>query len=381
MTSATGQAGGLYPLLLEPVIVDRIWGGTRMGELLHKGAPGGGGDGGPTRIGETWETAVESRIANGALLGRPLGELAREFGPALVGRRSGGTTDVPFPLLAKFIEAEAVLSVQVHPDDAYAQARLAQPYGKTEAWHIIDAAPGAVIYHGLRGADDRAAVRRALERGGTRDLLDAVPVRAGDTLFTPAGAVHAIGDGIILYEIQQYSDATFRLYDWDRRDDRGNPRELHLEQSLEVLDPAPATRHHTAPLAFDDRGARAALTACRYFALELLRPDGTMSVTLDGETFHLLAVLSGGVTITYPDAAPVEAGVGRSVLIPAAAGGYRLAAGSDCRLLRASVPDLQADIVAPLRARGIPDAEIAQLGGGWPDRNDLLPLLDAVRGA
>ncbi len=297
-----------------------------------------------------------------------------------MGRRSRGTPEVPFPLLAKFIEAEAVLSVQVHPDDAYARDHLGQPYGKTEAWHIIEAAPDAVIYHGLRGADNREAVRRALEGGRTRDLLDAVPVRAGDTLFTPAGAVHAIGGGIILYEIQQYSDVTFRLYDWDRRDDRGNPRELHLEQSLDVLDPAPATRHHTKPLAFDDRGERTALTACRYFALELLRPDGDMPVTLDGGTFHLLAVLSGSVTIGCPDAAPVEAGTGQSVLIPAAAG-YRLAAPPDCRLLRASVPDLKADIIAPLRARGIPDTEIAQLGGGWPDRNDLLPLLDVGRGA
>lgn len=369
--AAPAERARPYPLLLEPVIVDRIWGGTRLGPLLRKTPPGAGS----RRIGETWESANESRVINGTHAGQTLGDLARRLGPALIGNRSHTTSETPFPLLAKFIEAEDVLSVQVHPDDDYARERLGQPYGKTEAWYVIEAKPDAVIYHGVRADADAATVGRSLAGGAIRDLLATAPARAGDTLFTPAGTIHAIGAGIILYEIQQYSDVTFRLYDWDRLDDSGKPRETHLEQGRAVLDTTPPTHHHSAPLALDERGERTILTACRYFALELLQPRGPLPAALDGGTFHLLAVLSGAVTIACPGADPVEAGVGQSVLIPALVADYLLTPTGDCRLLRSTVPDLHADVIAPLRSRGIRDEQIAQLGGGWPDRNDLLPLL------
>ena len=204
----------LYPLLLNPILVERIWGGTRLAGLLGKPLSG-------ARIGETWESAAEARVANGPLAGETLGALSRAHGPRLIGTRPRVTEDAPFPLLAKFIDAEAVLSVQVHPDDSYARTQLGEPFGKTEAWYIVAADPGAVIYHGLRDLADADAVAGALRRGAIRDHLCAVSVHAGDTLFTPAGTVHAIGAGIILYEIQQYSDATLRLYDWDRVGDDG----------------------------------------------------------------------------------------------------------------------------------------------------------------
>ena len=366
----------LYPLLLEPVLVERLWGGTRLANLLGKPLPGG------TRIGETWESAAEARVANGSLAGETLGALARAQGPSLIGTRPHVTDAVPFPLLAKFIDAEAVLSVQVHPDDSYARAQLGEPFGKTEAWYIVAAEPGAVIYHGLRDLADPDAVAGALRRGAIRDHLCAVPVHAGDTLFTPAGTVHAIGAGIILYEIQQYSDATLRLYDWDRVGDDGQPRTLHLDHGVATCVPATPAEHTTRPQALDDRGERALLVACRYFALELRRPQNDSVLATDGTTFHLLTVLAGQLRIHTPGSPPIDADPGRTILIPAAPGHHRLEATAEARVLDAYVPDLARDVLAPLRARGVPDAEIAGLGGGVPASNDLLPLLEAVeRGA
>ncbi|MDP9371794.1 MAG: class I mannose-6-phosphate isomerase [Chloroflexota bacterium] len=373
----------LQPLLLEPVVVERPWGGTRLRETFGKGREHDGTpapSGGPGRIGETWETGTDARIVNGPLAGRSLGEAARALGPALLGQRSRATPhgdDAPFPLLAKLIDAREVLSVQVHPDDAWAQAHLHQPYGKTEAWHIIAADPGAVIYHGPREPVDRETLRGALESGAIRDLLQPVPVRVGDSLFTPAGTIHAIGAGIVLYEIQQYSDVTFRLYDWDRRDDSGKPRQLHIDEGLATADTTPATTHTIAPQPLDDRGERRLLLACRPFALELLEPEGGLRLAGDAGTFQILTVLAGTVAIAAPGQKPVKAGTGRMVLLPAALADCELTPTPGCHVLRAYVPDLAADVVTPLRARGVPDERIAQLGGGWPDRNDLLPLLDA----
>ena len=364
----------LAPLPLDPVLVERIWGGARLGRLLDKPLPP------DARIGETWESATEARIAGGPLAGQTLGAVARDFGPALVGTRARVMDDAPFPLLVKFIDAGAVLSVQVHPDDAYAQSRLAEPFGKTEAWHVIAAEPGAVIYHGLRGVADAAGVVQALERGAIADHLCAVPVRPGDTLFTPAGTVHAIGAGIILYEIQQYSDATFRLYDWDRVGDDGKPRPLHLDHCLATIDPATPDEHTISPQPLDDRGERALLVACRHFALELRRlrdPQAGGVIATDGGTCHLLTVLAGEAQLHTPGESALAAGPGQTVLLPAAAADYRLEATADARILDAYVPDLVRDVVAPLRARGMPDAEIARLGGGVPAGNDLLPLLNA----
>ena len=370
------QSTPRYPLLLDPILVERIWGGTRLASLLGKPLPGAG------RIGETWESAAEARIANGPLAGETLAALARAHGPRLIGTRPRVTEEVPFPLLAKFIDAEAVLSVQVHPDDRYAQAQLSEPFGKTEAWYIVAAEPDAVIYHGLRDLDDPDAVAGALRRGAIRDHLCAVPVHAGDTLFTPAGTVHAIGAGIILYEIQQYSDATLRLYDWDRVGDDGRPRTLHLDHGVATCVPATPAEHTIRPQALDDHGERALLVACRYFALELRRPQNGGVLTTDGTTFHLLTVLAGQLRVHAAGSPPIDADPGRTILIPAAPGEYRLEATAEARVLDAYVPDLARDVVAPLRARGVPDAEIARLGGGVPTSNDLLPLLEAAeRGA
>lgn len=357
-----------YPLLLEPLLVERIWGGQRLQHLFPRQLPAVG------RIGETWESATGTRIVNGPLAGQTLGAVAVAFGVALTGHRAATTPELPFPLLAKFIDAAADLSIQVHPDDRYAREHLGQLVGKTEAWHILDAAPGAVIYHGCRESAEPAELASALARGRLLDYLQTVPVRAGETFFTPAGTIHAIGAGIVLYEIQQYSDVTFRLYDWDRTDDAGRPRELHLEQGLAVVDVTPPALHAIPPLPLDATGQRRVLVACRPFALEAWQPRAALTSTLDGGTFHLLTILAG-------EAAVEAAGVtlplvaGQTALIPASSGTYQLQPTPATRLLVSYVPDLAHDIVQPLRALGHADAEIARLGGGAGRGNDLLPYL------
>lgn len=359
----------LYPLVLEPTAVERIWGGARLGALLGKAAPAG------ARIGETWETALEAQVSNGPLVGRALGDVARRYGPALLGARPRVTSEIPFPLLVKFLDAADVLSIQVHPDDAYAQTRLAEPFGKTEAWHIVAAEPGAVIYHGLAADLAPDEVAAALAAGRLAAHLHAEVVHAGDTLFTPAGTIHAIGGGILLYEIQQYSDVTFRLHDWDRLGADGRPREIHVAQGLAVADPTSHAHHTIPPQPLDDRGERTILVACRYFALEAREFGGAQTLTLDGATCHLLTVLTGELEIADGRGGAATVALGQTALLPADSGAVRLEAAPGARVLDAYVPDLARDVIAPLRARGVPDKAIARLGGGAAKGNDLLPLL------
>ncbi len=249
----------IYPYRLKPVIKDKIWGGRNLETIAGKQLP-------PDQlIGETWEAWEGCLIENGIYAGKTLDwaidqNAAGVLGSVAVGRR--------FPLLFKFIDAQDDLSVQVHPDDAEAQAMEQYPFGKTEAWYILDNVPGAKLILGLQSPAQPAEVETRIKDNTLVDLMASVPVQRGDVLFVPAGTVHAIGKGIVLAEIQENSDITYRLYDWGRQ---AKGRELHVEQSLKVMDYAPLAEpkipsvviHHPR---FDQRF----LVACRYFVLELL---------------------------------------------------------------------------------------------------------------
>ncbi|HET8628188.1 MAG TPA: class I mannose-6-phosphate isomerase, partial [Thermomicrobiales bacterium] len=247
--------------------------------------------------------------------------------------------------------------------------------GKTEAWYVIAAEPDAVIYHGLRADLAPDEVAAALASGRLAAHLHAEVVHAGDTLFTPAGTIHAIGGGIVLYEIQQYSDVTFRLHDWGRLGTDGRPREIHVEQGLAVADPTSHAHHVIPPQPLDDCGERRLLVACRYFALEARDFAAAQPLALDGATFHLLTVLAGRLEMTDEGGEATAVELGQTTLIPASAGRVRLEATPGTRALDAYVPDLARDVIEPLRARGVPDEAIARLGGGAAKGNDLLPLL------
>ncbi|MBX0326502.1 class I mannose-6-phosphate isomerase [Oscillochloris sp. ZM17-4] len=339
----------LYPLLTERRFVSPIWGGDRLAAWLDLPAPR------PGRLGETWQTYDTNLVTNGPLAGRSIAAIAQEYGADFVGARSFARNGTDFPLLAKFIDAADRLSIQVHPGDAYAHTREADTgfHGKTEAWYILDADPGADVIYGLSRPSDRDAFAAAVRDGGLEDLLQRVPVAPGDVLFVPAGTIHAINAGIVLFEIQQKSDLTYRVYDYGRRDAQtGQLRELHLEKALDVSDFGPARYGKSVALSLAP--GRDLLVACPYFALEQQQIVGGADLGGHGG-FEILTLIGGGCTLAWPGGElPLRRG--ESAVIPAILTGYTLI--GDATALRSYVPDM-GDLAAALRAAGHPDDQIA----------------------
>jgi mannose-6-phosphate isomerase len=341
----------LYPLVTARRLVEQIWGGARLAAWLDLPPPQ------PARLGETWQVYEANLVTNGPLAGRSLAELARDYGAGLVGSRSFARYGADFPLLAKFIDAADRLSIQVHPDDAYAHSREAASgfHGKTEAWYILAAEPGADVTYGLSRPSDRADFAAAVAAERLEDLLRRVPVAAGDAVFVPAGTLHAINAGIMLFEIQQKSDLTYRVYDYGRRDAKtGQPRPLHLDKALDVGDFAPAPYGIVPPLGLAP--GRDLLVACPYFALERWQIAG--SAALAGQdSFEILTAIGGVGRVAWPGGA-LELRRGDSAVLPASLGGCGLE--GDLALLRAYVPDLAA-LTAELRGAGHPEGRIASV--------------------
>lgn len=218
----------LYPLKLQSALHVKVWGGRKLATLLDKRLP----DDQP--YGESWELHDTSMVANGAHRGKSLGELARLLGADLIG--AGNDPADGMPLLAKFIDAGQWLSIQVHPDDTQAKALEGEPRGKTEAWVVLHADPGAWLVIGLQPGTTAQQMTRAIQSNRLEALLVYAEVSPGDVLYIPANTVHALGPGILVYEIQQSSDTTYRLFDWGRLGLDGQPRELHIDKSLSVAD-------------------------------------------------------------------------------------------------------------------------------------------------
>ena len=218
----------IAPILMTPAYrwgAMTPWGGEGLRSMFRKEIPG-------DRTGEALEVSAIPGLESRDPEGHTLTELIDRYGEALTGKGFAH----PFPLLLKLLDAKDTLSVQVHPDDEYA-ARVEGKLGKTEAWHILFAAPGAELVYGVKAGTDKETLLKASQEGAAVEkLLRRVKVKAGETYYIPAGTVHAIGKGIILYEIQQSSDVTYRFYDWERRDAQGNKRELHLQKAIDVTD-------------------------------------------------------------------------------------------------------------------------------------------------
>lgn len=224
----------LYPLKLLPALHVKVWGGRRLADMLGKRLPTA------EPYGESWELHDTAVIANGPLRGNCLGDLAREYGSDLLG--AGNDPAAGFPLLAKLIDASDWLSIQVHPNDEQAQFLEREPRGKTEAWVVIHAEPGARLVIGLQPGTTREQMAEAIRRGQLEALLVYAEVATGDLLYVPANTIHALGPGILIYEIQQSSDVTYRLYDWGRLGLDGQPRELHIEKGVQVAELASLPR-------------------------------------------------------------------------------------------------------------------------------------------
>ncbi len=310
-------AAVLPPLVFVPLYRRYLWGGRGFATALGRDLPPG------DDYAESWELvdrgADQSVVAAGPLAGVMLGSLVRERGRELLGR----TAPQPaFPLLFKFLDARLDLSVQVHPDDARG-ARLVPPdRGKTEAWYVVDADPGARIWAGTAPGVDAAAFAAALRAGRIADVLHSFTPRPGDCVFVPAGTVHAIGAGLLVAEIQQSSDVTYRLHDWGRVGPDGKPRQLHVEAGLDAVTRfgpvGPAT-----PVATSDPAVRRLVTS-DYFLLDEVRPTGGRWNVGGDDGCHVLAVLSGRVRFEERWGLP-PLGRGTCALLPAAAGAQAIA--------------------------------------------------------
>lgn len=222
----------LYPLQFEPILKPKIWGGKKLHKILDKGAAF-------EALGESWEVSAVntdvSIVKTGPLQGRDLKDLIDKFGADLIGEKNLKQGGGEFPLLFKFIDARENLSLQVHPDDKLAKKRH-NSLGKTEMWYIMEADEGAGIYVGFKPGVGKAEYLEKLKEEKLQEIMNFVPVQKGDVFFIKAGLVHAIGEGVLLAEIQQSSDITYRVFDWNRKDSEGRSRELHTEEAIEAID-------------------------------------------------------------------------------------------------------------------------------------------------
>jgi mannose-6-phosphate isomerase len=298
----------LYPLTFRPVLKRYLWGGRRLETLLGKQL-GEGND-----YAESWEIVDhaqgQSIVAEGPLAGVALHELVATRGPELLGLHAPQSR---FPLIFKFLDCQRDLSVQVHPNDA-AAAKLDPPdLGKTEAWVILDAKPGNRIYAGLKAGCDRASLEAAIRQGQMEQCLHSFEARAGQCLFIPAGTIHALGAGLLVAEIQQASDTTYRLYDWGRVGPDGQLRKLHIDEGLAAIDYTAIATSPQIPLA-TPRPHVEHLAACDKFVLDRWNLTRAEPIGGDGR-FHILSVLDGELLIR--STVDVQLSKGQTALLPA----------------------------------------------------------------
>lgn len=308
-----------YPMKLQAPLKDYLWGGTRLRDEYGKRTE-------LPKVAESWELAChrdgKSIIANGAAQGQTLADWLAAEGAEALGTRAA---QFPyFPLLIKLIDAHDNLSVQVHPSDDYA-LRVEGEYGKTELWYVVDAAPGAEILYGFAHAIAKDEFRRRIADNTLLEVVRHVPVQKGDAFFIPAGTLHAIGKGLLICEIQQSSNATYRVYDYGRIGADGKPRDLHVEKALDVTSLVPVSmRAEQLPAMDEFRGAEVRLlAACPYFTAYHLRVDGMCESTAGADSFHCLTILAGTLTLTWAGG-ELSAVKGESVFIPAHLGQYML---------------------------------------------------------
>ena len=341
---------GRAPARLAPVFLPRIWGARNLSALFPERAQE------PEPTGEAWLTGNECKFATGEFAGRTLGEVWPELPEEWTGTRLRSLPRIP--LLIKFIFPEEKLSVQVHPDDTYAEEHEAAAggSGKTEMWYVVKAREGAELWVGLRPGVTLKSFRRAIADGNVEDCLERVTVQAGDAIFVPAGTAHTIGPGVVLCEIQQHSDITYRVFDYNRVGPDGKPRPLHIRQALNVMRFGEQSGGRCDPV----RISHGAITktfyaACQYFAAERWDFSERVAAVTSPEHFDLLIFLEGRGRIEFAGGAesfaPAEVW-----LFPAVLGPYRLAPESATTLLRAFVPDLQV-LARQFREQNIAEAE------------------------
>jgi len=301
----------LYPLKFEPICLEKIWGGNRLKTLLGKKYEA-------KNCGESWEiSGVEGNIsvvANGFLKGNDLSELIEIYMGESVGDKVYEQFGAEFPLLIKFIDAQDDLSIQVHPNDELSKERH-NAFGKTEMWYVVDVAEGALINSGFNQPVDRTKYLQYLENGNLTDLLKYDEAKVGDVFFIPAGRVHAIGKGSMVAEIQQTSDVTYRIFDYNRKDDKGNLRELHNDLAIDAIDFTYLNDYKTKYSAELNKPTE--IVSCKYFTTNILEFDQTIEKDYNNlDSFVIYITLYGDFEIETEETSE-KVTKGETVLIPA----------------------------------------------------------------
>lgn len=337
----------LYPLKFKPIFKDYIWGGRNLASL-GKTLPQEG------IVAESWEIACHkngsSVVDNGIYKGTCLPDLIMNLESRLIGESIYQTDLYKFPFLIKLIDAANNLSVQVHPDDAFAYANENGECGKNEMWYIISAKPGAKIIHDVIPGTTREGFAMAIAKNDVERCLNSIEVFPGDIINIPAGMIHSIGKGIILAEIQQNSDTTYRVYDYGR-----SSRELHIDKALQVIDFGLAGRKNKykgIELTISNGCSRRIIVANHYFCTEVYNISGTISEMADGSRFLIYVFIEGNGSILW-DGGELLVNAGESVLIPAALGKYALT--GNLTALKTYTPNLSSDVLQPLKKAGFPE--------------------------
>jgi mannose-6-phosphate isomerase len=345
----------LCPARLEPIFSLRPWGVRSLAPLFPEKSNLA------EPIGEAWLTGVECRFANGPFAGKKLGQAWREMSTPWTGASIDRSAN--FPLLVKFLFTQEKLSIQVHPDDDYAaQHELdAGGRGKTEMWYPLRAEPGAQVLVGLHPEVTRDKLRRAIAEGTAEHCLEHIPVRTGEAIFVPARTAHTIGPGLVLCEIQEYSDLTYRIYDYNRRNAKGLARELHIEKALEVIQFGQQSAGKITPVRIE-RGkvTETYFLACRYFATEKWEFEERIEAASSREHFDLVIILEGRGKIEWGSESIVY-GLAQTWMIPAALGAYQIDPRERTSLLHTYVPADMNEFVRRLEDRGVDRAALSKL--------------------
>ena len=321
----------LYPLTFQPIFQERIWGGRKLETLYGKSLPPG------KVIGESWEISdrpeANSIIANGPLRGKTLHDVMTSQRQAIMGLARA--PEGRFPLLIKLLDAQDNLSLQVHPPQHLAASLGGQP--KTEMWFVSAAEPGALIYAGLRRGVTSKQFEQKTQAGDVAECFHQVAVKTGDSLFLPSGRVHALGKGLVIFEIQQNSDTTYRVFDWNRVDASGKSRQLHVEESLKCIDFEDFEPALTADRAenIDDGITRRPLARHALFEVDQFLFKAGRRLTQNIREPNVIGVVTGTVEIPHPGE-PVTLAAGQFALIPAGLKEYTLVAKTDANILVAS---------------------------------------------
>lgn len=299
-----------YPIKFRPILKEKIWGGNKLSEILNKETD-------LENVGESWEiSGVEgniSEVANGDYKGQSLNDLIKTYKSDLLGLANSERFGEEFPLLIKFLDAKTDLSVQVHPDDEMAQAQH-NSFGKTEMWYIMDSDDDADIVLGLKDESVDKNILGQISASNVEDVFNREKVKQGDSYFIPAGKIHAIGAGVLAAEIQQTSDITYRVYDWDRTDDSGNKRDLHTKKAIEATKSFESTGKCNYDLKANENSN---LVSCDFFTTNIFEVKGLRQINYENLDSFVIYMCVEGETKVAVDGHTETLKMGESVLVPA----------------------------------------------------------------